>query len=238
MRSTALVVLSVLLAAPAFAQSAYVAGAVGADVFRPGRVEARGGDDLTAGGEAVAFSLRVGTAITDRWGVELGLTRPAEIEHEVQRGFPVPLLAGQRTPIVFSFVSFVSASGGIAIPVFESTLHFERRNTTLDAVAWVAQTVSDRVDLVYLGGVAFNRVVEDLAFGSAPARNVIGGIPTILPTSTRTITYGVGPVVGIDARLDLTDHVMLVPGIRLQGIGRNAASGWLLRPSVGLGWRF
>jgi hypothetical protein len=229
----ALVLMFLLAAAPAFAQT-YVSGAVGLDVFRPGRVEARGAGEVTAGGEAVAFSLRVGTALTDRWGVELGVTRPDEIEREVQRGFPVPLLTGQTVPTRVLVADSVFPSG-IAIPVFDSTLRFERRNTTVDAAAWVAQTVSSRVDLVYLGGVAFNRVVEEVEF--AFSRRA-GALPIILPASTRTTTYGVGPVVGLDARLALTDHLMLVPGMRLQGVGGNAGSGWLFRSSVGLGWRF
>lgn len=61
---------------------------------------------------------------------------------------------------------------------------------------------------------------------------------TKVPGSTRATTYSVGPVVGVEARLGLTDHVMLVPGMRLQTVGGTAASAWLFRASVGLGWKF
>lgn len=223
-------VLCVLFAAPAFAQSPYVAGAVGVDVSRFARTEGPG-TDLTAGGEAAAFSLRLGTAIRDGWGVELDFTRPSEVERDVERGFPVPLLGGQPGAASMPFAIFPD----VVFPIFESTIRLKRRDTTIDTVAWVAQAVSGRVDLVYLGGVAFSRVVEELDFQLSPRAGVFG---YVVPRSTRTISYGVGPVVGVDARIDFTEHVMLVPGVRLHGVRGNAGTGWLLRSSVGLGWSF
>lgn len=237
MRRAAVVMMLLLPAGPAVAQSTYVAGAVGVDVFRPARVDARGVENLAAGGEAVAFSLRVGTAITDRWGVDLELSRPREIERETRRGGPIPLPVGQPVPS-----AIVVVPDGVPLPIVESTTRFERRNTTLGATAWVAQTLSGPVDLVYLGGVAFNRVVEEVHTDFVPpifpARRLLLPLPLVRPGSTRTTTYGVGPVVGVDARLSLTDHVMLVPGLRLQGVGGSAAGGWRFRSSVGIGWKF
>ena len=217
----------VSVAASASAQSTYVGAGVGADIFRPGGVEASGFDN-PRGGEAVAWSLRLGTSMTDRWGVEVGLTRPAEIERETSGGYPVPLLG----PIS------VTSAVGIAVPpsatIFRSTFHTSRRNTTLDAVAWVAQPVGSRVDLIYLGGVAFARTVEEVDF-SVPRLGV--GIPIIAPTSTRSTTYGAGPLAGLEARVALTEHALLIPGVRLYGISTQAGGGWLVRPSVALGWR-
>ena len=212
-----------LIAAPAFAQAPYVGAAVGMDVSRFNSVEAAGFNDVTAGGETTAFSLRLGTAVGQQWGVELGFTRPSKLERQSNRGFPIPLLANASAPVGI----------GVAIPVFEATTSVERRNTTLETVAWVAQPVGSRVDLVYLGGIAFNRIVEDISFQFT--RRIVG---IVVPNSTRTITYDVGPVAGIEARIALTDHVRLVPGVRLQSLGGNAAQGWLLRPSAGLAWQF
>jgi hypothetical protein len=53
-------------------------------------------------------------------------------------------------------------------------------------------------------------------------------------TSSSATTYDVGPLVGVEGAIGLTEHVQLTPGIRLHGI----EGGWLLRPSVGLGWTF
>lgn len=215
-------------AAPALAQSAYVAGAVGVDVSRFDTVEAAGVPDLTAGGEAAALSLRLGTAIGQRWGVELAFTRPSEVEREGRQGYPIPLAV-----ISAPTQAGVAVPPGVVFPVFESRIRSQRRNTTLDAVAWVAQGAGSRVDLVYLAGIAFTRIVEDVDFEFT--RHAIG---IVLPGSTRTIVYGVAPVAGIEARVSLTDHVMLVPGMRLYGIGGNAGRGWLLRAATGLAWRF
>jgi hypothetical protein len=40
--------------------------------------------------------------------------------------------------------------------------------------------------------------------------------------------------VGFEACIGLTEHVNLVPGVRLHGL----ENGWLLRPAVGLEWEF
>lgn len=212
MRQAVLSLVCVLVAGPAFAQSTYVAAGIGADVFRPDRVDVRGVDDLSTGGEAVAVSARVGTAVTDRWGVELEYTRAGEIERELRRVLPVPRFSQS-----------------------ESTIHLTRRTTTLDAVAWVAQTVSSRIDLIYLGGIAFSRMVEEMEFELTSRAGVA---PIVFPTSTRTTTYGTGPVAGVEARVQLTARAMLMPGVRLHGVGGDAGGGWLVRPSVALGWRF
>ena len=228
----ALFLILTFVAAPAFAQSTYVGAAVGMDVSRFNRVEATGFNDVTAGGEVVAVSLRVGTAVRESWGVELGFTRPSKLESESSQGFPIPLLAAANA--VAGGASGVAPVGiGVTFPAFEATTTVERRNTTLDTVAWVAQSVGSRVDLVYLGGIAFTRVVEDVNFQFGRRT-----IAIIFPTSTRTISYDVGPVVGIEARIGLTDHVRLVPGVRLQSLGGNGREGWLLRPAVGLSWQF
>jgi hypothetical protein len=216
-----------LLAASARAQSTYVAGGVGADLFRSDRVDVRGFDDPTASGEAVALSARIGTAVSDRWGVELEVTRAGEIEHEWRPGGPLPL-AARQVPSVRLFQT--------AIRIFESTIRVSRRHTTLDAVAWVAQTLTARVDLVYLGGVAFARTVEDMTFEVARRPGI--SAPIVVPNATRTTSYGAGPVAGLEARVQLTSRIVLMPGVCLHAIGGDTGGGWLARPAVALGWRF
>src|ERR671913_2268909 len=74
----------------AFAQSAYVSAAVGMDASRFSGVESTGFNALQPGGEAMAVSLRVGTRVGQSWGVELGFTRPSEIENESTFSSPIP----------------------------------------------------------------------------------------------------------------------------------------------------
>ena len=237
---TIFAVICLLGAAPGFAQSAYVGAAVGMDVSRFSRVESPGFDALQPGGEAQAFSLRIGTRVGRRWGVELAFTRPSEVERESTVGFPIPLarLAFTSVDPVASISSFFGGSSRL-----------ERRDSTLDTLAWMAQPVGNRVDLVYLGGVAFNRTVEEVTFTPGflerwdlILRDAVPSVilPPIGPSSVRTTTYGITPVVGLDARIELTDHVRLVPGVRMQGIGggMSGTAGWLIRPSVGLMWEF
>jgi hypothetical protein len=229
----ALLLILTVFTAPAFAQGAYVGAAVGMDVSRYNSVEASGFSDITAGGEVVAVSLRVGTEIRDNWGVELGFTYPSELERESSQGFPIPLLAAVNA-VAGSATGAAPVPGGIGVtfPAFQASTRIERRNTTLDALAWVARSAGDRLDVVFLGGVAFNRISEDISFQFARP------IGLIIPNRTRTISYDVGPLVGIEARIGLTDHVRLVPGVRLQSLGGNGREGWLLRPAVGLAWQF
>jgi hypothetical protein len=227
----ALFLICTLIAAPAFAQSPYVGAAVGMDVARYDHVEFPGSGDFDASGEAVAFSLRLGTPIGQNWGVELGFTYPNEIERENSQ-FPIPLLAAALAGRTAAGIAVPPTN--VTFPVFEASTEVERRNTTLETVAWFAQSVSGRVDLVYLGGVAFNRVVEEISFNFN--RRLIA---IVVPNSTRSVSYDVGPVVGMEARIGLTDHVRLVPAFRLQGVGGSTTQGgWLLRPSVGLAWQF
>ena len=231
--ATMLFIVFTLIASPALAQAPYVGAAVGMDVSRFDRIEATG-FDVTSGGEVINFSLRLGTAIRDNWGVEVGFTQPSKLERESGGGIPIPLLASAGTgPNTITGPNIVAPGIGVAIPSFQVSMSSERRNTTLDTVAWVAQSVGNRVDLVYLGGIAFNRVVQDINF-----QFIRGAIGIVAPNSTRTISYDVGPVVGVEARIGLTDHVRLVPGVRLQSIGGSGDEGWLLRPSAGLAWQF
>jgi hypothetical protein len=120
----------------------------------------------------------------------------------------------------------------VLIPSFDFAIETERRNTTLDTVAWLEQRAGSHVELVYLAGIAFSRVTERVSY-RFPVRTGI-----VLPTSvTRTTMYGVGPVVGLEARVSLTEHVMIVPGVRLHALG-GAAPGWLARAAAGIGWKF
>jgi hypothetical protein len=109
-----------------------------------------------------------------------------------------------------------------------------RRDAGLDATMWGRQRASDRVDLVYFGGVAFVRTVQSLDF--RPRAGQPG--PLALFPRVRTVSYGAGPLVGMEARISMTDHLRLLPGIRLYGRMGDIAHGWLVRPAVGLGWFF
>ena len=215
-----------------FAQSTYVGAAVVGDVLRSTHSESSLGRDVPAGGEAIGFALRVGTPLGSRWGVELEFTRPGEIETDFSGAIPLVSSIEALT------VTATRAPGGITLPqLFPSPLPYRlqttQRHTTLSTTVWFNQSLSSRFSLVYLAGMGFNRTTFESAsrFEILPAGITL---PVGFPTVTKTVTYGVRPLAGFEARIGLTDHVDLVPGVRLQGL----ESAWLLRPAVGLAWEF
>ena len=120
-------------------------------------------------------------------------------------------------------------------PDIEFELASEQQHTTLDTVAWLRQELGDRVDLVFLGGVSFNRTEVEQSIGISDNRFAMF-LPG--PSSIESDRYGVGPVVGVEAVIDLSDHAAMTGGVRLHGMNGDGLGGWLIRPSVGLRWTF
>jgi len=214
----------------ASAQSTYAGAALVGDVLLSTHSESTFGRDVPEGGEALGFALRVGTPLGARWGVELEFTRPGEIETELAGG-PIPL---SRADTITSLTT--AAIGSTLIQVLPQpvsySLNATERHSTLSTTVWFAQELSPKVSLVYLAGMGFYRATyeSEFRFDILP-----GGIASpLVPSPTRTVNYGVRPLAGFEARLKLTDHVDLVPGVRLHGLENS----WLLRPAVGLAWNF
>lgn len=218
---TLLVLVGVCSPAAALAQPAYVGASLVGDVSRFTTVEidpATFSEGLTGGGETLGFGLVVGTALGDRWGVELEFVRPGVVDRSAtQRIGPLPA----NVPVIFP------------IPIIEYEVRFEERHTTLTTAAWFRQPIGDRADLCYLGGIAFVRTSQEQGIFFEP-RVAVLPIP-----STQTITeHTVGPMVGVEGRIRLTDQLVLAPGVRLLAITVAGRDGWLIRPGVGLQWRF
>jgi len=111
------------------------------------------------------------------------------------------------------------------------------RTTTTSALVFARQSLGSRVDLVYLGGVGFSRVVRDVEYGFPQLLTPLSR-PIARSYSSRTTQYGAGPVVGVEARIGMTEHARLVAGVRLHTVGQSLVDGWLMRPSIGLAWMF
>jgi len=220
---------ALLWTSTARAQPVYVAGSVGADV---GRTGSAGGSDAPGTGEAVAFSLRVGTGLTPRFGLELDFTRPSEIETDETLDYSIlGVPRNAITPDLLRVLSDVSLPS-LPIPdIVGYTVHTAQRATTMTAAAWARQEITPRLSLVYTGGIAFGRVERRITttFG-------VPGIPeSIYPsTEVRTVEYQAGPMAGFEGRLRVTGHVQLIPGVRVLSLG----GGWVVRPAVSLGWMF
>jgi len=231
MRRVLWALVGVLLAAPAWAQSPYVAGAIGAEIVRSTSVESSGSTFDNGNGESWSGALRVGALVTPRFGVELEFLRAAAIED----GGNGPVIAADIPRGVGSLVANGIVSNTAIFPIVSQQTRM--RTNTVSTLAFVRQAVGERVDLVYLGGLGFSRVVHEIEFG-IPRRLLPAGQPIAPSHRTRTTRYGVGPIVGAEARIDMTEHARLIAGVRLHALGQSLVDGWLMRPSVGLAWAF
>jgi hypothetical protein len=220
------------VAAPANAQGGFIGASLVGDIARFDQYEALRSDS-SGGGEALGFGLRIGNRLGERWGLELEFVRPSEITTDIAPDV-LPLLT-QLDP-VFSTLPPGLNTPGIVLP-YSYRIETRQRNATLSASIWIQQQISPKFSLAYLGGVAFGRTSREVEVHYELIRpSPLPGIAPIVfpPTISKTTTYDVGPLVGMEGRIGLTEHVHFVPGVRLHAI----EGGWLIRPSVGLSWIF
>jgi hypothetical protein len=166
-------------------------------------------DDPPGSGEAIGGGLRIGVALRNQWGIDLEYARSGDIEWQPDARI-------------------------LATTIFPSPqLTVETQVSTLTTMLWWRQEVNDRFDLVYLGGAAFTRTATE-----SNVSYILPAAPLPLPLpqfyAQESVGYDAGVVVGIDGGVAMTDHLRLVPGFRLISV----SSRWILRPSVGLQWRF
>jgi hypothetical protein len=218
---------SLLCAASAWAQSAYVGGAVASEIVRT--TSSRTGDTIydAGSGEAFGGAIRAGTFLTEHVGVEVEYFRPGEIESNGGGPFfPADLSIG-ASPGGISAVAFA--------PILSQTTRV--RTSTTSALLTARQPIGSRVELVYLGGIGFSRVSHEIEFGFPRGFEPLAARVQNSYT-TRTTQYGAGPVVGVEVRGGLTAHAQVVGGLRLHTLGQSLVDGWMIRPSVGLAWKF
>jgi hypothetical protein len=227
----------------ASAQGTYVSASLTGDVVRFGGTEASGVPDVSAGGEAIGFALRAGTRLGSAWGVEAEFARASEIERETALG--VYPLSGSTLTFDDFTGSLIPAGerigpdiGSVIFPPISYRVRTASRNVTMSAGLWARQQFSARVALVYTGGIGFHRIEREIEFRFEPPVPFppfprLAGVNLPSPITTG-ISYSARPFAGMEARVRMTDHLELVPGVRLHGL----SGGLLVRPSVGLGWVF
>jgi hypothetical protein len=211
--------LAIATASTVSAQSAYVGVSFVGDVIRVS------GTDGLGDGETFGAALRAGTPLGQGWGVELEFARTGPVE---------------TSPEVSILSADLRAFG--VIPDLQSfplpRIQVERQLTTVTALLWRSQELSDRLTLLYLGGVAFTRTHAEMEITYPALPPFVPMSPSpLLPIrgiSQETVTYDADVAVGFEGRIRLTEHVRLTPGIRLH----SAAGGWAIRPGIGLTWVF
>ena len=220
----------------AAAQSIYVAGALGADITLVGGQESIGFGAPNSGGESLSGAARLGALLDQRFGVELEVSRAAEIRESSRPGI---------NPLAALF------------PIFVPEIDSRTQITTISTTASIRQQVSDNVALAYLGGVVFHRTDSRVEYRGLRGFPAAGGVSAagsftfgppdlnrldpifpvglVLPsTRFESVQYGAGPVVGFEAHIAVGDHLTITPGLRMHGL----PSSWLVRPSVAVGWTF
>lgn len=211
----------VAAAAPASAQSTYVGASLVGDIARFNSVEyddeggrRRGPGQRTADDVALGFNLTIGRGLGERWGVELEWARSGVFERT--DGVAVPALFPESVDPRYGFE-------------YES----EVRHTSLAVLGWVRQDLGRRVELAYLAGVSFNQVRSQHDYDGP----VIQIFPPVVIPGFETTSYGVGPIVGVEAAVRV-GVAAVTTGVRLQSVEGAGGTGWLIRPNVGLRWRF
>jgi hypothetical protein len=182
---------------------------VGASVFSEiKRFSGEPGEALLDG-NAVGAGLVVGTAIHPRWDVQLGVDMPRETSTSRDR------------TVTLGKISY--------------TLHSITNNRTLSVAALVrlrGRRVG-RVQFGYLAGISFIRLRRD-AFTTAPEGTPSG----LIPRPVSFIDYSAAPTLGFDARIVLSEHFSLLPGLHATIVNFEPDTGILLWPRVGIRWRF
>ena len=214
--------------ADAFAQGAYVSASLFGDIVRTTHTDSPLTGGTQGGGEAIGFALRAGVPVGAVWGVELEYARPGEIEEEL------PNLLFAQTTLTYTLGDLPGVSP-LVPSILPSTVRTTQRHSTLSASIWVQQQLSSRVAMVYLGGMGFYRSEQEFEYVFPRLAGAIPpGLISIPSFASESIQYGVRPMAGVESRIEMTEHVHFVAGIRM-----HASSGiWLIRPSVGLGWAF
>ena len=225
------VLIAVFGASRASAQGVYVGGAIAAEVVRTTSTRSGGTTYDDGSGEAFGGAIRVGTFITERLGVEVEYFRPAELESD---GDGIFYPAAELGTLSYSFNGVTPAGIFPALPYFSQTMRV--RTSTTSALLTARQPIGSRAELVYLGGVGFSRVVRESEYGFSGAFPVDARIRN--PYSERTTQYAAGPVVGVEMRAGMTEHAQLVAGLRVHTLGQAVVDGWMIRPSIGLAWKF
>jgi hypothetical protein len=211
-----------LCASPAFGQSIYVGAAAGSDTFLTTKIEAGQFTPPESGGTTPVFAGRAGIALGERWGAEVEVAHSLTIERNETVDFPgVPVTLGGILPVGFPRPSF--------------SIESEQALTAVNTLAWVSYPVNTRLDLVVVAGASFQRNESEQRFAVDFSRALFPtAILTIQPSSTRAITYDVGPVVGVEGRIRFGDHLRVVPALRLS----DTPGGWSVRPTAGVDWVF
>ena len=165
--------------------------------------------ESTLDGQVLGGAVAIGTFIGSRWDLQLGLDIGGFSRTQHPRD-----ITFQRDTITLTSVAENQVLSVATLLRFRASSH-------------------GRVRLGYLGGLTFVRLHRKF-HTTAPA-----GTPSaLIPKPDERVDYSAAPTVGIDARIELTRHLSLVPGLHACVFRFSDESGLLVRPRIGLRWAF
>jgi hypothetical protein len=163
----------------------------------------------TLDGSAAGLAVAIGTSIGTRWDLQVGLDVGGFSETERPRD-----ITFQREMITLTSV-------------------VENQVLTVATLVRFRSAAHGRVRLGYLGGLSFVRLHRRF-HTEAPE-----GTPTgLIPRPAERVDYSAAPTVGFDARIMVTEHLAIIPGIHACVFRFADDSGLLVRPRVGVRWAF
>jgi hypothetical protein len=231
-RALTFVTFLLVTASVASAQTPYIGASANADIVRfSGATDEFSG--FNGDGEAFGWAVRAGVPLGERWGIDAEFVRAGKVTSE--SSFPLVFPTEPVFPPSFP----VGASLDLIPNSFDMTRH--ERFSTLSTTAWFRHDIANRFALVYLGGLAFvreEREVNVLFPSFICTAGTIFCNDMLSVRADRTISYSAAPIVGLDARLGLTERLSVVPGVRLLVVDASGQRALMTRPSFGVQWTF
>ena len=165
--------------------------------------------ESTLDGMATGGAIAVGTSIGSRWDLQVGLDVTGF--SRTRRPRDVTL---QRETITLTSIAENQVLSVATLLRFRSAPH-------------------GRVRLGYLGGLSFVRLHRRF-HTDAPDGTPAG----LIPRPDERVDYSAAPTVGLDARIALTEHLSVIPGVYACVFRFADESAFLVRPRIGIRWAF
>jgi hypothetical protein len=160
-------------------------------------------------GNTIGAGLVIGTAIHPRWDLQLGVDMPGETSTSRNR----TVTLGKNSYTLQSITT--------------------NRTLSVGALVRLRSRRIGRVQFGYLGGISFIRLRRDAH--TEGAADVPSGL---IPRPVSFIDYSAAPTLGFDARIVVSEHFSLLPGIHATVVNFEPDTGILLWPRIGVRWRF
>lgn len=166
-------------------------------------------EDRVLDGEAIGATIVVGTALHPRWDLQLGVDVPRFTTTSRER-----IVTFQRMPIALQSIT-------------------ENRMLSVAALVRLRGVRRGRLQLGYLGGLSIVRFQRNF-HTDAPEGTPAG----LIPKPDASVAYAAAPTLGVDARIDLSARLSLVPALHTTLFRVPNESGIMLRPRLSLRWTF